>query len=84
MTYSLIYGEFSIDFTPFIAEGSSYGAQWTITSNDPAKATDIPISSGDLQVRGTPDEMAVIAKQQAIQWIERNRRGIPPWPQVVT
>ncbi|MCG5075136.1 hypothetical protein [Paraburkholderia tagetis] len=40
-------------------------------------------SSGDLQVRGTPDEMAALAKQQAIQWVEHNRRGIRPWPDVV-
>lgn len=83
MGYSLIYGEFTIDFAPFRAEGQTYGAQWTIQHNDPAKAAWIPISSGDLQVRGTADEMATLAKQQAIQWIESSRLGVYPWPVTV-
>jgi hypothetical protein len=76
MTYSLIYGGFTIDFTPFPADGHLFGAQWTITPGDPDKAVGIPFSSGDLRVRGSPDEMAALAKQQAIEWIDHNRRGL--------
>ncbi|MEX3966624.1 hypothetical protein AB4Y42_31100 [Paraburkholderia sp. EG286B] len=73
MTHSLIYRGFTIDFAPFSVDGLTFGAQWTLTPSDPHTVVDIPISSGDLQVRGAPDEMAALARLQAIDWIDRNR-----------
>ncbi|WP_321943678.1 hypothetical protein [Paraburkholderia tropica] len=73
MKYLLVHGEFTIDFTPFPTDGKAFGAQWTIRSNDAAKAWDMPVSSGDLLVRGTCDEMAAFAKQQAVEWIDNTR-----------
>ncbi|MEM5423309.1 hypothetical protein [Paraburkholderia ferrariae] len=73
MPYSLIYGGFTIYFTPFPTDCLAYGAQWTITPNDPPGALGIPFSSGDLRVRGPADELAMLAKKQAIEWIDRRR-----------
>ncbi|MEM5425958.1 MULTISPECIES: hypothetical protein [Paraburkholderia] len=77
MAYSLIYRGFTIDFAPFSVDGHTFGAQWTLTPSDPHRALGIPISSGDLQMRGAPDEMAALARLQAIDWIDRNHRGGP-------
>lgn len=70
MSYSFVYKGYQIDFAPFLTGDGTYGAQWTIRITPDAGK--IPISSGDLGIRGSAAEMAEVAKLQALQWIEQN------------